>query len=243
MSRRRGRFQAEEGSGGGHDGAGMMRWLLTYADLITLLLAFFVVLYAISAINTSKYQLLSRSLASAFHSGASAQQIGEVPPSQVVQLPVPASSSSDAALQHLYRSIVRFIQTHHLQGEITVRNGPRGVTVIVLQKLLFALGSAQIRPAATGPLLEVGRLLATLPNQVDVRGYTDNEPIHTREFSSNWELSVIRAVNVVHFLVQEAHLNPGRLRATGFGQYHPFYPNTTAGNRAQNRRVELLVLR
>lgn len=242
MSRRRGRSSAQDG-GGGHDGAGMMRWLLTYADLITLLLAFFVVLYSISAINVSKYRLLTKSLASAFHSGSAQLTIGEAPPSQVVRLPVPQSGASDAALQHLYQSIVQFIRQHHLQGEIRVRNSARGVTIIVLQKLLFALGSARIRSAALPPLLDVGRLLDTLPNQVDVRGYTDNEPIHTAEFPSNWELSVIRAVNVVHFLIQQAHLDPGRLRATGFGQYHPFYPNTTAANRAQNRRVEILVLR
>lgn len=243
MKRGRGRFRADEGDGGGHEGAGMMRWLLTYADLITLLLAFFVILYAISAINVSKYRLLTRSLASAFHGGSSQLQIGQAPPSQVVRLPVPESGGSAQALQHLYTSILRFIQVNHLQGEVQVHNGSRGVTIIVLQKLLFALGSADIRSSAQPALLAVGRLLNTLPNQVDVRGYTDNEPIHTPEFASNWELSVIRAVNVVHFLIHHAHIAPGRLRATGFGQYHPFYPNSTPQNRAENRRVELLVLR
>lgn len=228
--------------GGGHDGAGSLRWLLTYADLITLLMAFFIIMYAVSSINTARYASLANSLRLAFHSDRSQTIVGQRTVRHIIPLQKPKTQHSSQNLSHLYQQVQQYIAQHHLGKVMTVTQNKQGVTIIFLQKLLFPLGTARIRSGAYSILHDVAKLLAILPNQIDVRGYTDNEPIHTLKYPSNWQLSAERAIRVVGFLIGTNLIKPGRLRATAFSQYHPFVPNTTAANRQLNRRVEIFIM-
>lgn len=231
-------MEEPRGGGSGHDGAGMMRWLLTYADLITLLLAFFVVLYAASRINTARFLVLSRSLRIAFNGQPAIVKLGNAPPSNPIPKPLPSLQS----LQQLEQEIERVIQQQHLQQEMSVQVTPAGVVIVFLQPVLFPLGSAELLPEGRHVLALVSRVLATVPNAIEVRGYTDNLPIDTPQYPSNWELSAARALTVLHFLVEVGGIAPTRLDAAAFGQYHPFAPNGPSGN-PENRRVEIVILR
>jgi chemotaxis protein MotB len=227
-----------EGGGGGHDGAGMMRWLLTYADLITLLLAFFVILYAASRINTARFLVLSRALRIAFNGEPAVVKLGNAPPSQIIPKPLPTLQS----LQQLQQEIQQIIERDQLQNEVSVATTPEGVVIVFLQPVLFNLGSAVLLPQGQKVLLDVAKVLDTVPNAIDVRGYTDDLPIDTAQYPSNWELSAARALTVLHFLIDRGGVSPTRLVATAYGQYHPFAANGPHGN-PENRRVEIVILR
>ncbi len=241
MARRRER--EEYGSAGGHEAAGMMRWLLTYADLITLLMAFFIVMYAMSEVNTQRYALLSKALRLAFNGRPSIIQTssqiplnnGRTPTNQRPMVPAQQSLAS------LYRQVQGMIKKHHLQGMVHVQVTNEGVAITFQAQILFASGSDRIRASAYPTLKDTAGLLGALSNSVDVRGFTDDVPIDTPRFPSNWELSVLRATQVVHFMIRQG-LAPARLSATGFGRYHPVATNATAAGRQENRRVELVVL-
>ncbi len=242
MARRRPR--EEDGSGLGSEGAGMMRWLLTYADLITLLMAFFIVMYAMSEVNTQRYALLSKAMRLAFNGRPSVIRTSSQIPLNNGRTAsnhkpmVPAQQS----LADLYRQVQAMIKSQNLQGQVNVRVTGEGVAITFQAQILFASGSDQIKSSAYAALDSVAGLLQALPNPVDVRGYTDDVPIHLPQFPSNWELSVLRATNVVHFLIQHGGLDPARFSATGFSEYHPVASNATSVGRQQNRRVEMMVL-
>lgn len=233
---RRGRAQ---GGGASNENAGGMRWLLTYSDLITLLLAFFIILYSISRLDVSKFQAITQSLKMAFNGRPAVIPLGKAPPTDLIPKPVTHPSN----LQKLFAEIQHLIQQEGLAGHVSVAMAPEGIVISFFQPVLFASGSATLRPAAKPVLMKVAALVNNVPNQVNVRGYTNNVPIHTGTFPSNWELSAGRALTVLHFLVAQGAVAPTRLRATAFGQYHPFVPNTTRHNLAENRRVELVILR
>lgn len=224
--------------GGGHDGAGMMRWLLTYSDLITLLMAFFVILYAISRVNTAKYASLSTALKIAFNGRPVMVPLSHHQPSSFLERPNPGVQSMSNLLLQLEQAIA----AAHLAKQITVTHTSAGITISFQQRVLFASGSADLKSSALPILNNLARVLVIVPNQLEIQGYTDDVPIHTPQFPSNWELSAIRAINVLHVLIADGVV-PDRLRATAFGQYHALVPNTTAANRRENRRVDIVVLR
>lgn len=218
----------------------MMRWLLTYADLITLLMAFFVIMYAMSRVNTARFAELSHSLKVAFNGRPSVVKLGTAPPSNLVKPPI--TPPPTPALVQLYEEIQALIKSQGLSGQVSVQMNSAGVTISLLEDTLFDLGSATIKPSSTPVLLKVAVLLSHVPNAIEVQGYTDNLPIHTRQFPSNWELSAARALHVLEFLNAPGGIAPQRLRATAYGQYHPFASNATSAGRQENRRVEIVVL-
>lgn len=235
------RGEEHEGGGGGHDGAGSMRWLLTYADLITLLMAFFIILFAMSKVDAQKYSLLANSLKTAFFAGNS-----------LINLPasnyVPAGGSGEGGgptLQgigaELSTSLIRL--DPKLKDMLKITVDERGLTISLVGAALFDLGQATIRPDAEKILTEIARSLAQVPNYVSVEGSTDDLPINTAEFPTNWELSTRRATNVVRFFIEHEGLNPKRFMAVGYGEYRPLYPNDSEANRAKNRRVDIVILR
>jgi chemotaxis protein MotB len=219
------------------------RWLLTYADLITLLLVFFIVLYAGSQEDSKKFAILAEGLRSAFrnpameggggnsavftgsgtgHSGGMQQQLQDF--------------DSVAAVME------RLAQERGLADRINVRMEEDKVVIALTSDLLFASGGSQIRPSAAPVLDAVADALRGRPNEVRIEGHTDNIPINTSEFNSNWELSAARATAVLRYLVDEAHLPPGRLFAAAYGDTRPRADNATAEGRAANRRAEIVVL-
>ena len=247
------------------------RWLVSYADFITLLFAFFVVMYAISSVNEGKYRVLSDALVAAFRSPAKSLepiQVGKPVKSlmeaqtdprndaarmQSITLPVPAkprtpnggedgnagqekrnmddmADAIEAALSHLIR-----------EGSVKVRRTDDWVEIELNTRILYTSGSAILQPEAVPVLGEIAKNIRDFPNAIRVEGFTDNVPINTARFPSNWELSAGRAASVVH-LFQDEGVNPARMSATGYGEYRPAADNRTAAGRSSNRRVLVTVL-
>ncbi|MCL5065672.1 MAG: OmpA family protein [Firmicutes bacterium] len=228
----------------GHD-AGMLRWLITYADLITLLLAFFIILYAISRTQQVKFSLITAALAQQFNSNSI---IGQSPGPSIINgdsgTQTAISSPSEAqALNKLENALQSAINQAGLARQVSVETNMRGVEVSIDAALLFPSGSALLSTQAVNLLMRLGTALEKVPNDIEVSGYTDSTPIHTAQFPSNWQLSAMRAANVVYVLSKVSGIDPGRLSIAGFGQYHPIASNATASGRQQNRRVNILVLR
>ena len=215
------------------DHAGMMRWLMTYADLITLLLAFFIILYAMSRTQAVQFAQTAHALAQQFDSSSLRST-----ESQLEHGP-----GSNASLDHLQQELQRRIDQAHLQSQVSVGTTVRGVEVSLNASLLFGSGSARLSSRAQVLLIQLGEILRTVPNAIEVTGYTDATPIRTARYPSNWQLSAARAANVVYMLAQVPRIHPARLSIAAFGHYHPIATNQTATGRQLNRRVNLLVLR
>jgi chemotaxis protein MotB len=276
------------------------RWLLTYADMLTLLFALFMVLFSISSVNISKYQVLQQSLKAAFSGsilpgGRAILQSGSqstdqhVPataavPSIVPLVPTPTSRSSSstgsantpaakaaqaanakplsnaqlqAALNSMAASVAEqqnfkalqkrlndYAKAHGFSAQVQTVIERRGLVVRVLtDKLLFDSGQATLQPAGSPLLEEVATLLnVDKTHPITVEGNTDNQPIATSQFPSNWELSTARATTVVRFLIAHG-VSAGRLAAAGYAALHPVDSNATAAGRARNRRVDIVLMR
>ncbi|SMB91562.1 chemotaxis protein MotB [Thermanaeromonas toyohensis ToBE] len=230
------KMDPEEGHGGGHETAGIMRWLLTYADLITLLMAFFIVMYAISKVDIVRYQQLVRALAQIF-TGGSAMILPELGGGSSV---VPPEEPGDP-LASLAAGVSEYIAEQGLKNEVFITITEQGVIISFTGSVLFDKGEAKLRPEALPILNKIAALLKTVPNYVGVVGSTDDLPINTLQFPSNWELSVIRATTVIRYLTENAGLEPTRFVALGYGEYHPLFPNTNEENRKKNRRVDIII--
>jgi chemotaxis protein MotB len=256
----------KKGGGGHEEEHADERWLLTYADMITLLMALFIVMWSMATVNTSKYEALSASLKDAFSGkilpgGQAALQPGsssekeKAPQEPPLPTIVPGARSegdgkrSDAAkkeeedLEKLKKQIDEYSATHGLATQLETKIAKRGLVVTVLtDKVLFDSGSDHLKPAAHTLLDELARLLkTTVRNPIQVEGNTDNVPVSGR-FPTNWELSTSRATAVVRFLIGDG-VNPDRLAATGYADRHPIATNSTDFGRRRNRRVELVVIR
>jgi chemotaxis protein MotB len=239
MAKRRG---VGGGGGGGHDAAGMMRWLLTYADLITLMMAFFVIMYAMSKADTAKFNALRSSLSAAFRTDGSASSL--IYTEQGTQ-PVEQALSLDGSREREdFQDIIHKIQANIKdQKQVQFVIDERGLTVRFLDNVLFDLGSAALRPDSLGMLDAVGMALKNTTRYVRVEGHADNLPINTVEFPSNWELSASRSIAVTRYLISKHGADPRRLASLGYGEFRPLYPNNSDENRAKNRRVDVVVLR
>lgn len=248
MSRRR-RKRKNQHSSGDRD-----RWMVTYSDMITLLLIFFIILYSMSEVEKSKFNSLIKSLKNAFAvktvASAESKKIGinvhhkKVPKGQQSKPKKAQTPKDQQKLDQLYKKLQNYIVQHHLTSQMALVDVPRGVQITFRDSILFDLGSAQLKQQAYQVLSDVGGLIKTVNNPISVEGYTDNIPIHQpSKFRSNWELSTARAQSVRRYLQNKAKLNPARLRVVGYGKYHPKVPNDTKAHRAENRRVNIVVLR
>lgn len=243
------------------------RWLVTYADVLTLMFVLFMVLFSISIVNTSKFDMLKETLQDAFSAGLVAGGKSVLPsaegqaPTPVVDQSVsiapslPAVGGIDLAsapaeqgletsqLEAARRAIEEKVEAAGLAGNVTASVDERGLVVrLETDGILFASGSAVLTPAGAGILDPIGRSLRELPNPIRVEGHTDSNPISTALFPSNWELSGARASAVVRSLAGDG-IPESRLQFAGFGSTRPIARNDTAAGRSRNRRVEILVLR
>jgi chemotaxis protein MotB len=216
--------------------AGMMRWLLTYADMITLMLALFIILFAMSTISRVKVQAFAKSVSAGFNNvwtvnqppngGANGEQSFE-------------ASSSIPAIQ---KELEKYVKENHLEQQVQVHTEARGLVVTLLSdKSFYDSGSDQIRPATIKILDGISPLLKRNGNSIAVEGYTDTDPISTARFKSNWELSTARAANVTEYLQQDG-VSGNRLSATGYSEYRPRNHNSTDDEKQQNRRVDIVLL-
>ena len=255
MARRRGGHEEEHAN---HE-----RWLVSYADFITLLFAFFVVMYSISQVNESKYRVLSNTLTDVFSQQPEEKmkpiQIGEPVrgnPDALVELrstsvraPAPESNEAepDAAqnptsgnLREISEKIQAALGDLIDKELVTVKGNEEWLEITLQDSMLFSSGDASVTESAYGLLAQIAAILREQDNPVRVEGFTDNVPIHTLRYASNWELSSARAASVVQVLIGKG-LNPEKLMAAGYGQYQPVTSNDTPEHRQKNRRVVLMV--
>ena len=214
----------------------MMRWLLTYADMITLLLALFIILFSISTINKVKLQRLVRDLGGGFNN---IDAINNPPNGQ--------TTVTKDELKVMQSQLQQYISQQKLESKVQTQirqNGTRRELVITLltDKALYDSGSADLRPETKGILNVVNGQLRIRKNDIRIEGNTDNVPIHTAQFPSNWELSSARAVGVARYLVEQDGLSPKRVEVAGYGEFRPRVPNDTEAHRQSNRRVDIVVL-
>lgn len=225
------------------------RWLLTYADLMNLLLILFILLYTMSKIDVAKYQTVAASLRAAFGETPVAQVIGDAGASPgLINLdgssPVVQAQMEQQQMEKIKEEITEVIKEKGLSGEVEVTLEERGIVISIAEKVLFKSGSADLDDASKQTIEQLGKvLLAILGKQIRVEGHTDNVPISTSRFPDNQELSTARANSVWRILVNNVGMDPKSLSATGYGEFRPKVPNDTPENRAQNRRVDIAILK
>ncbi len=220
------------------------RWLLTYADMITLLTAFFLMLYSMSVMSKGKFTALATSVRSGFggimQGGTSILNGGGAHTLHPGILPDGTYQQYEEAM----RSLRSYVEQHHLKGKVSTRDDQRGVVIsLVSDDMLFARGKAELSPASDAVLTRVTRILKTVPNNVEIEGHTCDLPIHTALFPSNWELSSARAGSVLRYFTEKQNLPERRFVAAGYADTHPLVPNISESNRAQNRRVDIVLLK
>jgi chemotaxis protein MotB len=262
------------------------RWLVTYADMITLLMVLFIVLFSMATIDAHKFNQLRDSLAgkhesqsvlqgsnsvinggdiskldstpanptpsfdlpslNSVFSSASSQQVQQQEAQQALQSQQAQQAASQAEknnLEQVQQEVQASLQSHGLADQVKFTIDRRGLVVtVVTDKVLFPSGSAALQSKGDQILDAIGGALTHVPNDISVEGYTDDQAIHTSQFPSNWELSTARATSVLRYLVDHGDVAPDKIGAAGYGQFRPAVPNDSAAHRAQNRRVEIVVL-
>lgn len=223
------------------------RWLVSYADFITLLFAFFVVMYALSSINEGKYRVLSNSLLNAFGKVPLASNQVEIPPPPPSPSMTPRSRPNLALLREreqltsVARDILKVLAPLVAQGKVRVTQTSRGVNVEINASVLFAPGDASLSPESREALKAVAAVLRKDDHAIQVEGHTDSVPIQNTLFPSNWELSAVRASTVVRLFI-DGGIDENRLTAVGHGPTRPVGPNDSAEGRLRNRRVSVMIL-
>ena len=201
-------------------------WLTSYSDLMTLLMTFFVLLASISSIDANKFEQVANSMSNA---------VGDV-------------DTPQKSLEEVYKDVNTMLTEENLSAEVKAEKTPQGVAISVPGAYLFQSGSADISPQAQPLIKRIAEIIRSVPYNVAIEGHTDDVPIQTREFPSNWELSAARASGIVRFLIDQG-IYSRRLRAVGFSDTQPIVPNIdpmtgviSPENRARNRRVVIRFL-
>jgi chemotaxis protein MotB len=250
MSRKRGGHEEHENE---------ERWLLTYADLITLLMVFFVVMYAMSNADAQKFAQLAASLRTVFGDPSSANVAG---PSGRINIspiaPAPRTPREDKGKggtkkgsgDERYRQLKRVkddlenvVKTQGLQDSLTTKLDPKGPKLVMTLSdgLLFDRGTADLTAAARALMKPLGQVLESQPYDIRVEGHTDDVPIQSGRYKNNFKLSTERACNVIEYLAEEANVPMAKMSAGGYGEYRPIADNSTEEGRAKNRRVEFAI--
>lgn len=238
-----------------HEHVNHERWLVSYADFITLLFAFFVVLFASSQSDRKKQAAVAEAMQTAFTPLGSFQEHAKTPPLD----PSPSSSTvtRPAALampfpqagqltreQEMKARVAKLIQEAGAKlppGSVTTRMTPDGLAISLHEIGFFASGSAEVRGQALPILTSLAASIPDVPLRVE--GHTDNLPIHNSQFQSNWELSTARASAIARLLLEHGSMHPANVAASGYAEFHPIASNATAEGRSQNRRVDIILLR
>jgi chemotaxis protein MotB len=215
------------------------RWLLTYADLITLLLAFFIVMYSMSRIDAKKFGAMSNALSGALKG----RDLALREQAMFSVLDDAGRGPLDVGDLRLIESKIKEqVETSNLGDAVSTKMTDRGLVIHIMEGALFEEAKADLTQSAMAVLRTVAEEIKKVPNQVRVEGHTDPRPISTPKFPSNWELSTARATSVLRFLVDSTGVSPDRISALGFGEFRPIVPNDSPGNMAQNRRVDIVIL-
>lgn len=231
-------------------------WMATYGDMVTLLLVFFVLLFSFSTIDGQKWRSLVIALTGnigVLEQGSSLEDLMSVPSDpdlEAEEPPVPSPEPSpypeSDPFEALYLRIKAFVEENDLQEQLVLLKGDFEIVIRFRDHALFDSGRADIKEDALGVLTGIAKILVAHAQDiaaVRVEGHTDNVPINTPQFPSNWELSTGRAVGVLRLFAEEKGFEPRKLSAVGYGEYHPVADNDTPENRARNRRVDILIVR
>ena len=195
------------------------RWLISYADFLTLMFTFFAALYALSTVDKEKVGQFSTSLRQAFN---------------VIERPIPGMGENTKPMMAEMRKSVADIEG------INIKSDPRGIVVTLSNDTAFMSGSADIRDKMASALQSLSEVLKKNPGRIVIEGHTDDIPLASAKFKSNWDLSAARAASVLYVFIQQG-LDPNRFIIAGYGEYRPLTSNTTMEGRAINRRVEIVL--
>lgn len=210
------------------------RWLVSYADFITLLFAFFVVMYSTSSVNEGKFRAVSESAQGAFNPSHYSSKKIEIGPK------FSSAERKTAQIDHIV-AIKEVLKELEKKNRLNIFQDSRGIVIRVTDTALFDSGSAEIRKEAIDAVDSLAGILASMKENIHVEGHTDNIPINSVQFPSNWELSSARATSIVRRFVSH-EVDPARLTAIGYGEFRPIAGNDTEEDRARNRRVDIVIL-
>ncbi|MDQ0255002.1 chemotaxis protein MotB [Evansella vedderi] len=236
---------------------GAPKWMVTFSDLMTLILVFFVLLFSMSVVDGNKFRAIAESFQDRsvfefypsiipFDNPAEDRDLREDPFENEVD-PFENfidmdSDDLDNQLDELLMEVLEFLENNNLTEFISASRDDRGVVLVLQEQVLFETARAEIISGAEPFLEKVGTLLESIPNKVMVEGHTDSRPINTFQFPSNWELSGARASSVIRFLLKTSdELDPSRFVSVGYGETRPIAPNTTEENLQKNRRVVIVI--
>lgn len=231
------------------------RWLLTYSDLITLLMIFFIVLYSFSNVDKQKYQQIVEGLNKAMGSGGGANiittdngapSVDDWQPTNTEIVQDDSGQNAEASkLQEVKSQLDKYLKESGLSDSVSTMVEERGLVVRLKDSLLFDSGQSDIRQNEIVKLIDIGKILnrkEISDSFIRVEGHTDNIPISNYLYKSNWDLSVIRASNVAQLLIAQAGIQPQRISALGYGEFRPIADNSTDAGRSLNRRVEIVIM-
>lgn len=219
---------------------GAPEWMATYGDLVTLLLCFFVLLFSFSTIDNNKFKAIIQSMQGS---------LGVLDSGVVVQMDplintFPGDTNAEEEeFKKINEQVSDFIRENDLEKSVTLVLDERGLLIRLLDATLFDSGKAEIKNEAKYIIENISDVIKESGKSIRIEGHTDNVPINTGKYPSNWELSTARAVNVLKYLIELKNIEPWRLSAVGYGEYHPIDTNDTADGRQKNRRVDILILK
>ncbi|MFZ7131485.1 MAG: OmpA family protein [Eubacteriales bacterium] len=224
-------------------------WMTTFSDLMSLLLTFFILLYSMSTIDVIKFKNISYSL-QAVLMGEGQPQITE---GMKNESPIPIDENETVSEDQLestvkeeilvmYDKIKEFVEQENLEAEVSVQLHKNGVYIDIKDVILFESGKADIKRNGKEILNTLAKLFDQFHNEIIIEGRTDNVPMSNELYPTNWELSSARAIAVVRYLCEGKDIDPSRLSAIGYGEYRPVVPNDSVEHKAQNRRVNILIL-
>ncbi|WP_152446611.1 flagellar motor protein MotS [Bacillus sp. THAF10] len=231
---------------------GAPKWMVTFSDLFMLVLVFFILLFSMSQIDLVKFKAVAESFkqvnfldyhpsAVPFEHPTDFSVETETTNNQKEETVSMDAAESEKKLQELLSEVQDFLEANDLEDVVVANRTERGIVLVLEEKVLFETAEARILPIAHPFLDKVGMLLAKLPNLVKIEGHTDNRPISTEKYPSNWELSAARASSVIRYLIEEHSLDPERFVAVGYGDTRPIVQNSSNENYQKNRRVEIVI--
>lgn len=218
-------------------------WLIPYADMLTLLLALFIVMFAMGQVDKEKLEAVSKQFNIIFASGSGAlkSEYNPIPPSQIS-----SSTNSyieDEKMNRIKQVLQEEINKQGYADKVKIILNREGLMVSMQDVVLFHSGEADVLNEVSPLLLKISELLKGLQNDIKVVGHTDNVPIKNNKYRSNWDLSAMRAINVMNYMVEKGGLRPENLSIQAYGEYMPKYNNSTEDGRTRNRRVEIFIVR
>lgn len=249
---------------GNGKGSGAPKWMVTYSDMVTLILVFFILLFSMSQINMVKFDAISESFKNRMifdfypspvpmdnptentsdqESGKNSNEFED--PTQLENIndrDDKADEEKDDSLDELMKNVNQYLDNNNLNNVISASRTERGVVLVLQENILFDSGEAEILNTGKPFMDKIGELLIKIPNPVKVEGHTDNRPISNIRFPSNWELSGARASSVIRYLISENNFDESRFSYAGYGDTRPMAPNTSKANWSKNRRVEMVIL-